>query len=99
MYYCCFFHSSLPDGYLPVIILHGILSDAANMRGLASMVTTAHPGTVVYNIDGYDDKDSMVGMWEQVEYFRKKMLPIFQNSTDGVNMICFSQGSCAYLFS
>jgi len=56
------------------------------------MVTTAHPETVVYNIDGFDDELSMLPMWDQVDYFKKKMLPIFQNSTDGVNMICFSQG-------
>lgn len=80
-------------GYLPVIVLHGIFSDAAAMNDLVHMITTAHPGTRVYNIDGFDDLASVTeNMWKQVYSFQKKMLPIFQNSTEGVNMICFSQG-------
>ena len=75
-----------------MIVLHGIFSDAANMNDLINMITTAHPGTPIYNIDGYDDARSMEGMWTQVDYFKKKMLPIFKNSSQGVNMICFSQG-------
>lgn len=57
------------------------------------MVTKAHPGTQVYNIDGFDDMKSLDNLWKQVDWFKKKMLPIFKNYTDGgVNMICFSQG-------
>lgn len=78
--------------YLPVIVLHGIFSDAANMDSLCDMIQSAHPGTQIYNIDGFDDMDSVLNMWEQVKSFKEKMLPIFKNSTDGVNMICFSQG-------
>ena len=62
------------------------------MTDLVSMVKTAHPGTQVYNIDGFDNLYSMEKMWDQVAKFKKKMLPIMMNSTDGVNMICFSQG-------
>ncbi len=63
------------------------------MSDLVSLIESAHPGTRVYNLDGYDDILSMLPMWEQVDYFRKIMLPIFENSTnEGVNMICFSQG-------
>ena len=80
--------------YLPVIILHGIFSDAPNMVDLSNMIKKAHPGTVVYNIDGYDNAESLRDMWTQVNGFRKKMMPIFKNSTEGVNMICFSQGQC-----
>lgn len=78
--------------YLPVIILHGIFSGNDSMSDLASMVTTAHPGTKIHNIDGYDGIESMDNLWSQVNKFRKKMMPIFENSPDGVNMICFSQG-------
>lgn len=80
------------DGYLPVIVLHGIFSNAAHMQDMVSMITTAHPGTTVHNIDGYDDVGSLGPMLDQVKFFKQKMLPIFQNNTDGVNMICFSQG-------
>ena len=62
------------------------------MSNLVSMVTEAHPGTQVYNIDGYDGLSSLHNMWTQTQYFKEKMLPIFENSTNGVNMICFSQG-------
>lgn len=86
-------------GYLPVIILHGIFSDAANMNDLVKFITTAHPGTPIYNIDGYDDASSMENMWTQVNFFKKKMLPIFQNSTKGVNMICYSQGSVLHVYT
>jgi predicted esterase len=79
--------------YLPVILLHGIFSDAVNMDGLKTMITSAHPGTRVYDIDGFDNLDSMKEMWTQVDWFKKKMLPIFQNSTDGVHLIGFSQGT------
>ena len=74
-------------------MLHGIFSDAENMNSLGDMISKAHPGTQVYNIDGYDDMESMEGMWKQVDYFKKQMMPIFQNSTDGVHLLCFSQGT------
>lgn len=78
---------------MPVILLHGVLAKADNMDELASMITSAHPGTQIYNIRGYGNLDSMEKMWTQVNGFRKKMLPIFENSTDGVNMLCYSQGN------
>lgn len=75
-----------------MIILHGIFSSNDSMSELVSMVTSAYPGTLIHNIDGYDGLESMENLWSQVKKFRKKMLPIFENSPDGVNMICFSQG-------
>lgn len=62
------------------------------MDDLISLISSSHPGTVIYNIDGFDDASSMESMWTQVTAFKKQMLPIFKNSTDGVNMICYSQG-------
>lgn len=82
-----------PDGYLPVIVLHGIFSDSKHMNNMVSMVTKAHPGTAVYNIDGFDHSMSLSNMWKQVDWFKKQMVPIFRNSTDGVHMICYSQGN------
>lgn len=67
------------------------------MESLGSMITSAHPGTQIYNILGFGGAESMEEMWTQVDGFRKKMLPIFQNSTEGVNMICFSQGEVVEL--
>ena len=78
--------------YRPVIIFHGILSNAKNMEDLVDLIQSAEPGTQVYNIDGFDDSDSLKPMWEQVESIRAKMVPIMSNLTDGGHLICFSQG-------
>lgn len=75
-----------------MIIFHGIFSDAKNMEDLVSLIQSADPGTQVYNIDGYDNGESIAPMWEQVESIRGKMVPIMANLTDGGHLICFSQG-------
>jgi hypothetical protein len=75
-----------------VIIFHGIFSDAKNMEDLVNLIQSAEPGTPVYNIDGYDNEESLAPMWEQVESIRAKMVPIMSNLTDGGHLICFSQG-------
>jgi len=63
------------------------------MDNLVKNIKTAHPGTPVYDIDGYDDADSLVPMWKQVNGIQAKMLPIMANYSQGVNLICFSQGT------
>ena len=75
-----------------MILFHGIFSNAKNMEDLVSLIQSAEPGTQVYNIDGFDDMDSLAPMWDQVEDIRAKMLPIMTNLTDGGHLICFSQG-------
>ena len=66
------------------------------MADLVQLIEESHSGTKVYNIDGYNLKDSLLPMWEQVEGIKEKMLPIMQNATDGVNLICFSQGKSGF---
>ena len=78
--------------YRPVIIFHGIFSDAQNMNDLVKLIQNADPGTTVYNIDGFDGIDSMKAMNEQVDSIRQKMVPIMAKESGGVNLICFSQG-------
>ena len=75
-----------------MIIFHGIFSKAKDMEDLVGLIQRDHPGTEVHNIDGFDDLESMTEMWEQVASIKSKMMPIFNSATDGVNMICFSQG-------
>ena len=62
------------------------------MDDLVAHIKGAHNGTEVYNIDGYDDAESLTPMWEQVTNIKAKMLPIMQQAKDGINLICFSQG-------
>ena len=37
-------------------------------------------------------QDSLENMWTQVEGVQAKIQPFIENATDGVNMICYSQG-------
>lgn len=75
--------------------MHGIFDGPVQMGDMASLIQNAQPGTAVYTIDGYNDLDSMTQMWDQVNNIREKMQPIFDNSTDGVNLICYSQGEAS----
>ena len=65
------------------------------MDDLVQLIENSHTETEVYNIDGYNDEYSFWPMWKQVEGIKEKMLPIMQNATDGVHLICYSQGKCA----
>ena len=81
-------------GYRPVILMHGILSDAASMLPLADHIQKAHPGTKILNIDLYEDLDSVINpMMTQVKGVADKVRPFMAAAPDGVNMIGFSQGN------
>lgn len=41
-------------------------------------------------------QDSLEDMWTQVKTVQAKIQPFVTNATDGVNMICYSQGVCPY---
>lgn len=80
------------DAYRPVILLHGILSSALDMEILRDRILAAHPGTDILNVDLYEDLDSIKPMSEQVAGVMKEVIPFMTNATDGLNMICYSQG-------
>jgi palmitoyl-protein thioesterase len=79
-------------GYRPVLIMHGIADSYKSMEVMVTYIKDAHPGTPVYNIDAFNDADSFLKMWDQVDGVQKKISPIISNATDGVNLICYSQG-------
>ena len=83
---------SATNAYMPVILMHGIFSDAAHMDEIINLTQTIHPGTPILNVDLYEDLASLVNMWTQVEEVSKKVKPFMDEAKDGVNMICFSQG-------
>ena len=86
-------HIAVCVGYRPVIVMHGILSDAADQQQLVNMITKAHQGTKVLNVNLYNDLDSiLVDLWKQVDGVYAQMKPFMNVSEDGVNLICFSQG-------
>ena len=86
-------HIAVCVGYRPVIVMHGILSDAADQKQLVNMIQQAHQGTEVLNLDLYNDLDSIFAdLWTQVDGVYAKMEPFMKASEDGVNLVCFSQG-------
>ncbi|KAI4884228.1 hypothetical protein NFI96_011603 [Prochilodus magdalenae] len=79
-------------GYRPVIIVHGLFDGPKQFSKLESFIRQTHPGTSVTTVDLYDNMASLKPLWEQVEGFRKAMRPIMERATNGVHLICFSQG-------
>jgi len=82
----------MSSSYKPVILLHGILSAHEEMETLADYITTAHPGTEIYNIALYEKSSSAdTPLWTQLHGIVDKIRSVLENST-GVHMICHSQG-------
>ncbi|XP_039269385.2 lysosomal thioesterase PPT2-A-like [Styela clava] len=79
-------------GYRPVIIIHGILDSASDLKDLQYYIKKAHPGTPVHAIDLFDYYKSFKPLWHQVEAIRNVTLPIMKAAKDGVHVIGYSQG-------
>ena len=72
--------------------MHGILSSAKYMEPMRDFITSAYPGTKILNVNLFDDRESLTEMQKQVDAVKDVVLPFMRNATDGVNMVCFSQG-------
>ncbi|XP_026884335.2 lysosomal thioesterase PPT2 isoform X1 [Electrophorus electricus] len=79
-------------GYKPVVVVHGLFDSSADFTDLNQFINQSHPGTNVSVIDLFDRSASLLPLWKQVEGFKEAIYPIMQNSADGVNLICYSQG-------
>ncbi|XP_062395631.1 lysosomal thioesterase PPT2-like [Sardina pilchardus] len=79
-------------GYKPVILVHGLFDGPGQFSSLIKFISKSHPGTTAIAIDLYNEEDSIQPLWKQVEGFKKAIHPIMQNSSDGVHLICYSQG-------
>lgn len=82
------------DAYRPVVLMHGVLSNAKYMEHIRDYITKAHSGTPILNVDLFDDSESLTEMQKQLDAVRAFVRPFMLNATDGVNMVCFSQGQC-----
>ncbi|KAK3531220.1 hypothetical protein QTP70_015244 [Hemibagrus guttatus] len=82
----------IASGYRPVIIVHGLFDGPRQFMKLATFINMTHPGTNVITVDMYDDMYSLKPLWDQVNGFKKVIGPIMKNATDGIHLICFSQG-------
>lgn len=80
------------ESYRPVILMHGIFASYHDMDGLTSMISEAHPGTNITNVDAYNDADSLETLWTQVDDIYKYIKPVMDSAEDGVNLLCYSQG-------
>ncbi|XP_028834878.1 lysosomal thioesterase PPT2-like [Denticeps clupeoides] len=82
----------LAAGYKPVIVVHGLFDGPKQLHALQEFITKSHPGTNVSVIDVYDDLFSLEPLWKQVEGFKNAIYPIMQSASEGVHLICYSQG-------
>jgi palmitoyl-protein thioesterase len=73
--------------------MHGIVSKAEFMQPVADHIEKFYPGTSILNVDLYDEADSLVAMDLQVDGVREKVKPFMEKAKDGVNMVCYSQGT------
>lgn len=87
-----FFATPCTEGYKPVIIVHGLFDGPKQFEDLKHFITKSHPGTNVSVIDLYDYMFSLEPLWKQVEGFKNAVYPIMQSASDGMHLICFSQG-------
>ena len=72
--------------------MHGILASYRDMDNLMSMISKAHPGTNLTNVNAYNDLDSLETLWTQVDGVYQKMKSVMDSAENGVNLICYSQG-------
>lgn len=85
-------HMFIPN-LLPVQFFHfSVLNETLHLLLSTHCFFQTHPGTNVTTIDMYDDMASLKPLWEQVDGFRKAVGPIMEEATDGIHLICFSQG-------
>ena len=85
-------------GYNPVLLIHGVLSEGKCLQDLKNMIESEHPGTEVHLVSLYPELESFVPLQSQLKYWRAKVEPIMMNATEGVNLICHSQGNICVCF-
>ncbi|XP_072547096.1 lysosomal thioesterase PPT2-A-like [Salminus brasiliensis] len=88
----CLFVLAAATGYRPVIIVHGLFDGPKQFMKLGRFISQTHPGTNVTTIDLYDNMASLKPLWQQVDGFKKAIVPIMERATNGIHLICFSQG-------
>lgn len=62
------------------------------MHFMHDMITKAHPGTNITIPNVYSYKSSLEHLWTQYQEYAKAIQDVINESPDGVNMVCFSQG-------
>lgn len=101
LFWLLFEFSCSSEPHRPVIIVHGLLDGPKQLKTLSHFIQKVNPGTEVNVVDLYDDISSIKPLWKQVQGFRAAIEPIMNRSSNGVHLICFSQGGliCRALLS
>ena len=90
MFLLSFVHSVF--GYKTVVLIHGVLSDAAHLTDMKDMIEKHHPGTKIILLKLYPELESITPLPRQLRFWNENIKPIMQENPDGVHLICHSQG-------
>ncbi|XP_048777988.2 lysosomal thioesterase PPT2-A-like isoform X1 [Ostrea edulis] len=83
---------NVPNGPKAIVFIHGILGNYQEGSDIQKWVEEVHPDTPFYAIPLYQRLDSLVPLWKQVDVISKEVISIMNNHTNGIHLICFSQG-------
>lgn len=79
--------------YRPVVLMHGVFSSNESISDLVSAINRSHPGTKLLNVDAFNNMASLQSMWKQVDGVYDKIKAFMDDASEGVNMVCYSQGA------
>ncbi|XP_061170116.1 lysosomal thioesterase PPT2-A-like isoform X2 [Saccostrea echinata] len=82
----------IANAYKAVVFMHGIFGSSDEGRDFETWIKQVHPDTPFYSIALYQRLNSLVPLWKQIEIISKDVVGIMNNHTDGIHLICFSQG-------
>lgn len=88
----CVLGHVIVQSHKAVVFMHGIFGGTKESTLLESYVKQVHPDTPFYSIALYQRISSLVPLWKQVETIKKEVEGIMSNHTNGIHLICFSQG-------
>eukprot|EP00743_Colponemidia_sp_Colp-15_P006724 GILK01007250.1.p1 GENE.GILK01007250.1~~GILK01007250.1.p1 ORF type:complete len:298 (-),score=53.82 GILK01007250.1:55-948(-) len=83
------------EAYKPVVLMHGIQAGPASINALANMIEESHAGTIVVNIDMFNDRWAYTPLWLQAKELKARLealqrLPAY---AEGYHLVCHSQGA------
>jgi len=79
-------------GYRPVILVHGIMSQAEDLADMEAHIEKYHPGTEVIKVKLYPEVEAFVPLARQIYFWLKRIQPIMDANSDGIHALCHSQG-------
>jgi len=83
--------------YKPVIIVHGVLSEASALEDMKALIEEVHPGTNITLVHLYPGMKSFIPLQYQLSLWMEKTKPLMREAKDGIHLICHSQGMLIFL--